>query len=218
MAAILWGGVDTGWTFYTPYSSMYSNSNVILTALGVFIVGFSSILTGLNFIVTVHKMRAPGMTWFRLPLFVWAEYATSIVMVLGTPVLAVTILLLGLERIMKVGIFDPALGGDPILFQHLFWFYSHPAVYIMIIPGFGVISELIPCFSRRKIFGYRFMAMALMSIAILGFLVWGHHMFVSGQSMYAGIVFLGHQLLHRDSVGHQSFQLDRDALQRFDFG
>ena len=189
VAAVLWGGVDTGWTFYTPYSSMYSNSNVILTALGVFIVGFSSILTGLNFIVTVHKMRAPGMTWFRLPLFVWAQYATSIVMVLGTPVLAVTILLLGLERIMKVGIFDPALGGDPILFQHLFWFYSHPAVYIMIIPGFGVISELIPCFSRRKFFGYRFSALALMSIAILGFLVWGHHMFVSGQSMYAGIVF-----------------------------
>ena len=189
IAAILWGGVDTGWTFYTPYSSMYSNSNVILTALGVFVVGFSSILTGLNFIVTVHKMRAPGMTWFRLPLFVWAQYATSIVMMLGTPVLAVTILLLGLERIMKVGIFDPALGGDPILFQHLFWFYSHPAVYIMIIPGFGVVSEIIPCFSRRKFFGYRFSAMALMSIAILGFLVWGHHMFVSGQSMYAGIVF-----------------------------
>ncbi len=189
VAAILWGGVDTGWTFYTPYSSMYSNSNVILTAMGVFTVGFSSILTGLNFIVTVHKMRAPGMTWFRMPLFVWAEYATSIVMVLGTPVLAVTLLLLGLERVMKVGIFDPALGGDPVLFQHLFWFYSHPAVYIMIIPGFGVISEIIPCFSRRKFFGYRFSALAMMSIAVLGFLVWGHHMFVSGQSMYAGIVF-----------------------------
>ncbi|WP_435007007.1 cytochrome c oxidase subunit I [Tundrisphaera lichenicola] len=189
IAAILWGGVDTGWTFYTPYSSMYSNSNVILTALGVFIVGFSSILTGLNFIVTVHKMRAPGMTWFRMPLFVWAEYATSIIMVLGTPVLAITIVLLALERVMRVGIFDPALGGDPILFQHLFWFYSHPAVYIMIIPGFGVINEIVPCFSRRKIFGYRFMAVAMMAIAILGFLVWGHHMFVSGQSMYAGIVF-----------------------------
>ena len=189
IAAIVWGGVDTGWTFYAPYSSMYSNSNVLLTAMGVFIVGFSSILTGLNFIVTVHKMRAPGMTWFRMPLFVWAEYATSIVMVLGTPVLAITIFLLGLERVMKVGIFDPQLGGDPILFQHLFWFYSHPAVYIMIIPGFGVISEIIPCFSRRKIFGYRFMAVALMAIAVLGFLVWGHHMFVSGQSMYAGIVF-----------------------------
>ncbi len=189
LAAILWGGVDTGWTFYTPYSSMYSNSNVILTALGVFIVGFSSILTGLNFIVTVHKMRAPGMTWFRLPLFVWAEYSTSIIMVLGTPVLAVTIILLALERVMRVGIFDPALGGDPILFQHLFWFYSHPAVYIMIIPGFGVINEIIPCFSRRKIFGYRFMAVSMIAIAVFGFLVWGHHMFVSGQSMYAGIVF-----------------------------
>jgi cytochrome c oxidase subunit 1 len=189
VAAILLGGVDTGWTFYTPYSSMYSNSNVMLTAMGVFIVGFSSILTGLNFIVTVHKMRAPGMTLFRMPLFVWAQYATSIVMILGTPVLAITIFLLGLERVMRVGIFDPALGGDPILFQHLFWFYSHPAVYIMIIPGFGVVSEIIPCFSRRKIFGYKFMALAMMSIAILGFLVWGHHMFVTGQSMYAGIVF-----------------------------
>ena len=189
IAAILSGGIDTGWTFYTPYSSIYSNTNVMLAAMGVFIVGFSSILTGLNFIVTVHKMRAPGMTWFRLPLFVWAEYATSIIMVLGTPVLAVTIVLLALERVMKVGIFDPALGGDPILFQHLFWFYSHPAVYIMIIPGFGVINEIIPCFSRRKIFGYRFMAAAMVAIAVLGFLVWGHHMFVSGQSMYAGIVF-----------------------------
>ncbi len=189
LAAVLWGGVDTGWTFYTPYSSMYSNTNVLMAAMGVFIVGFSSILTGLNFIVTVHKMRAPGMTWFRIPLFVWAQYATSIVMILGTPVLAITIFLLMLERVMRVGIFDPALGGDPILFQHLFWFYSHPAVYIMIIPGFGVINEIIPCFSRRKIFGYRFMAIAMMSIAILGFLVWGHHMFVTGQSMYAGIVF-----------------------------
>ena len=189
IAAILWGGIDTGWTFYTPYSSMYSNTNVLLAAMGVFIVGFSSILTGLNFIVTVHKMRAPGMTWFRMPLFVWAEYATSIIMVLGTPVLAVTIILLGVERVLRVGIFDPQLGGDPILFQHLFWFYSHPAVYIMIIPGFGVINEIIPCFSRRKIFGYRFMAMAMMAIAMLGFLVWGHHMFVTGQSMYAGIVF-----------------------------
>jgi len=189
LAAILWGGVDTGWTFYTPYSSMYSNTNVLLAATGVFIAGFSSILTGLNFIVTVHKMRAPGMTWFRMPLFVWAMYATSIIMILGTPVLAITLFLLALERVMRVGIFDPALGGDPILFQHLFWFYSHPAVYIMIIPGFGVVNEIVPCFSRRKIFGYRFMAVAMMAIAILGFLVWGHHMFVSGQSMYAGIVF-----------------------------
>src|ERR671912_788558 len=152
LGAMIAGGVDTGWTFYTPYSSTASNTHIIPTALGVFIAGFSSILTGLNFIVTIHRMRAPGMTWFRLPLFVWAEYATSIIMVLGTPVLAITIVLLALERVMKVGIFDPALGGDPILFQHLFWFYSHPAVYIMIIPGFGVINEIVPCFSRRKIF------------------------------------------------------------------
>ena len=183
------GGVDTGWTFYTPFSSMYSNTNVIATAIGVFIVGFSSILTGLNFIVTLHTMRAPGMTWSRLPLFCWAIYATSLVQVLGTPVLAITIALLGLERILHVGIFDPALGGDPILFQHMFWFYSHPAVYIMILPSFGVINEIIPCFTRRPIFGYKFMAGAILAIAMLGFLVWGHHMFVSGQSMYAGMIF-----------------------------
>ena len=187
--ALLQGGVDTGWTFYTPYSTTFSNSYVMAVGLGIFINGFSSILTGLNFIVTVHTMRAPGMTWFRLPLFVWAHYATSLVMILGTPVIAITILLLALERIAKIGIFDPAIGGDPILFQHLFWFYSHPAVYIMILPGMGVISELISNFSRKKIFGYEFIAFSSIAIAVFGFLVWGHHMFVSGQSVYAGLVF-----------------------------
>jgi cytochrome c oxidase subunit 1 len=187
--AAIAGGVDTGWTFYTPYSSTYSNSNVVATALGAFFAGFSSILTGLNFIVTIHKMRAPGLTWFRLPLFVWAHYATSVIQVLGTPVLAITIVLVGLERLFRFGFFDPKLGGDPILFQHLFWFYSHPAVYIMILPSMGVISELVTCFSRKKIFGYSFIAMSSVAIAILGFLVWGHHMFVSGQSIYAGMVF-----------------------------
>jgi cytochrome c oxidase subunit 1 len=183
------GGVDTGWTFYTPYSSTYSNTNVMLTAVGVFITGFSSILTGLNFIVTIHKMRAPGMTWSRLPLFIWAQYATSLIMVLGTPVLAITLALVALERGLHIGIFDPALGGDPLLFQHLFWFYSHPAVYIMILPSMGVISELIACFSRKRIFGYGFVAFSSLAIAVLGFLVWGHHMFVSGQSVYAGLIF-----------------------------
>jgi cytochrome c oxidase subunit I len=187
--AILSGGVDTGWTFYTPYSSSFAHSQVIATALGVFIVGFSSILTGLNFIVTIHKMRAPGLTWFRLPLFIWAIYATSIIQILGTPVLAITIFLLGLERLLHVGIFDPAIGGDPILFQHLFWFYSHPAVYIMILPGMGVISELIACFSRKRVFGYAMVAYSSMGIAVLSFLVWGHHMFVTGQSVYAGLIF-----------------------------
>ena len=187
--AVVAGGVDTGWTFYTPYSSTYSNTYVMATALGVFITGFSSILTGLNFIVTIHTMRAPGLTWYRLPLFIWSNYATSLIMVLGTPVIAVTILLVGLERIFRVGIFDPALGGDPILFQHLFWFYSHPAVYIMLLPGMGVISELIAAFSRKNIFGYKFVAFASLGIAIYGFLVWGHHMFVSGQSIYASLIF-----------------------------
>jgi cytochrome c oxidase subunit 1 len=183
------GGVDTGWTFYAPFSSMFSNGRVTLTVLAVFIAGFSSILTGLNFIVTIHTMRAPGMTWGRLPLFLWSHYATAVIMVLATPVLAVAMLSLGLERVFRIGIFDPALGGDPILFQHLFWFYSHPAVYIMILPGMGVVSELIACFSRKRVFGYGFVAFASLAIAILSFLVWGHHMFVSGQSIYAGMVF-----------------------------
>ena len=186
---LIFGGVDTGWTFYTPFSTMFSNTMVVPAATAVFITGFSSILTGLNFIVTIHTMRAPGMTWFRLPLFVWAHYATSLIMVLGTPVLAIAVALVAVERLFRVGIFDPALGGDPILFQHLFWFYSHPAVYIMVLPGMGVVSEIIPCFSRRPIFGYRFIAFSSIGIAVLGFLVWGHHMFVSGQSMYAGMVF-----------------------------
>ena len=183
------GGVDTGWTFYTPYSSIYSNTNVALTVIGIFITGFSSILTGLNFVVTIHKMRAPGMTWFRLPLFVWSHYATSIIFVLGTPVLAISLALVAIERLFDLGIFDPTRGGDPLLFQHLFWFYSHPAVYIMILPGMGVISELIPCFSRKRVFGYEFVAFSSLGISVLGFLVWGHHMFVSGQSVYAGMVF-----------------------------
>src|SRR5437763_5781775 len=185
----IFGGVDTGWTFYTPYSSTYSNTWVTVTAVGIFITGFSSILTGLNFIVTIHTMRAPGLTWFRLPLFIWSNYAASLIMVLGTPVIAITLLLVGIERGFGIGIFDPKLGGDPLLFQHLFWFYSHPAVYIMILPGMGVISELVTCFSRKRIFGYRFVAFASLGIAVLGFLVWGHHMFVSGQSPYAGMIF-----------------------------
>src|SRR5205809_4358744 len=160
-----------------------------MMATGVFIAGFGSILTGLNFIITIHKMRAPGLTWFRLPLFIWSLYATSLILVLATPVLAITLGLLAVERLWGVGIFNPHIGGDPILFQHLFWFYSHPAVYIMILPGMGVVSELICCFARRRIFGYQFMAAALLAIAVIGFLVWGHHMFVSGQSMYGGMVF-----------------------------
>lgn len=189
LAALINGGVDTGWTFYTPYSSLYSNTNVSLAITGIFLAGFASITTGMNFIVTVHKMRAPGMTWFRLPLFVWANYATAVVMILGTPVVAITLLCVVFERTFKLPIFSPELGGDPVLFQHLFWFYSHPAVYIMILPAFGVISELITNFSRKRVFGYHFIAFSSLAIAFLGFLVWGHHMFVSSQSMYQSIVF-----------------------------
>lgn len=186
--AMVAGGVDTGWTFYTPYS-VKSQTFVLPAALGVFITGFSSILTGLNFIVTTHRMRAPGLTWFRLPLFIWSSYATSIIILLGTPVIAITILLVGIERVVGVGIFDPDLGGDPVLFQHLFWFYSHPAVYIMVLPAMGVVSELVSVFSRKNVFGYHFVAFASLAIAVLGFLVWGHHMFVSSQSVFAGMIF-----------------------------
>ena len=187
--AVIAGGVDTGWTFYTPLSSTYLNTNVMSAALGVFVSGFSSILTGLNFVVTIHKMRAPGLTWFRLPLFIWAMYAMSIIQILATPVLAITLVLVVLERLFHVGVFDPAVGGDPVLFQHLFWFYSHPAVYIMVLPSLGVISELVAAFSRKRIFGYSFVAFSSVAIAVISFLVWGHHMFVSGQSVYAGLVF-----------------------------
>jgi len=189
IAVLAMGGVDTGWTFYTPYSSQASMTNVTLAAMGAFVAGFSSILTGFNFIVTVHRMRAPGLTWFRLPLFVWAMYATSIVMILGTPVIAITLTLLMAERTLGLGIFDPKTGGDPVLFQHLFWFYSHPAVYIMILPGMGVMSELVAGVSRKQVFGYSFVAFSSLAIAIIGFLVWGHHLFVSSQSVYAGLVF-----------------------------
>jgi len=189
LAMAIAGGVDTGWTFYTPFSSLFANGQVVLAVVGVIIAGFSSILTGLNFIVTIHKMRAPGLYWTRLPLFVWANYATAIIMVLATPVLAITLLLIALERIFGIGIFDPKAGGDPVLFQHLFWFYSHPAVYIMILPGMGVVSEIITCFARKRIFGYDGMAFALLAIALIGFLVWGHHLFVAGESVYAGVIF-----------------------------
>jgi cytochrome c oxidase subunit 1 len=187
--AMATGGVDTGWTFYTPYSSAASNTSVVPTALGVFIAGFSSILTGLNFIVTIHRMRAPGMTWFRLPLFVWSHYATSLIQVLGTPVVAITILMVFVERAFNFGIFDPVRGGDPVLFQHLFWFYSHPAVYIMVLPALGVMSELVANFSKKRIFGYSFVAFSSLAIAVFGFIVWAHHMFVSGISVYAAMVF-----------------------------
>src|SRR6266480_2025599 len=187
--AMLVGGVDTGWTFYVPFSTSYANTYVIMTGLGIFIAGFSSILTGLNFIVTIHRMRAPGLTWFRLPLFIWSMYATSLIQVLGTPVIAITIVLVALERAFHIGVFDPAYGGDPVLFQHMFWFYSHPAVYIMILPGMAVISEVITCFSRKRIFGYTAVALSSLAIAAFGFLVWAHHMFIAGISVYSALIF-----------------------------
>jgi cytochrome c oxidase subunit I len=186
---IIMGGVDTGWTFYTPFSTTFSDTHVIIVGVGIFINGFSSILTGLNFIVTVHRMRAPGMTFNRLPLFIWSHYATSVIMILGTPVIAITLLLVVFERAFHLGIFNPQLGGDPLLFQHLFWFYSHPAVYIMVLPSMAVISEIIACYSRKRIFGYKFVALASVGIAVLGFLVWAHHMFVAGISVYAAMIF-----------------------------
>ena len=182
------GGLDTGWTFYIPFSTS-TDSRVILAVTGAFILGFSSIFTGINFIATIHMLRPPGMTWFRLPLFLWALYATAVIQVLATPVLGITLLLLGVERMLGLGIFDPKFGGDPVLFQHFFWFYSHPAVYIMILPGMGILSEVVSVFSRKHIFGYKFIAISSVAIALLGFLVWGHHMFTSGQSRLASVLF-----------------------------
>ncbi len=194
--AIVVGGVETGWTFYTPYSVTtdvdklgLGKHAVEFMVFGVFLLGFSSIFTGMNFIVTMHKLRPPGMTWFRMPLFLWAIYATSIIQVLATPVLGITLLLLIAERTLKVGIFNPAYGGDPVLFQHFFWFYSHPAVYIMILPAMGIMSEVIATFSRKHIFGYKFIALSSIAIAIIGFLVWGHHMFPNGQSTMLATIF-----------------------------
>ena len=186
---MLFGGVDTGWTFTTPLSTHYLNTHVVAAAMGIFVAGFSSILTGLNFIVTIHRMRAPGMTWFRLPLFIWSYYATSIIFVLATPVVAITMVLVALERFTGIGVFDPTNGGDPLLFQHLFWFYSHPAVYVMILPGMGIISEVIACFCRKRVFGYTAVAFSSVSIAVFSFFVWAHHMFIMGISNYSALVF-----------------------------
>ncbi|AGP32867.1 cytochrome C oxidase subunit I [Sorangium cellulosum] len=189
LSSLVTGGIDTGWTFYVPYSSTVTTTSVLSVTFGVFILGFSSVLTGLNFVVTLHKLRAPGMGWYKMPLMLWALYATSIVQILATPVLGITLLLLIAERAFHIGIFDPALGGDPVLYQHFFWFYSHPAVYIMILPGMGIISELIAVHARRRIFGYKAIAFSSVAIALVGFLVWGHHMFTSGQSELAAIIF-----------------------------
>ena len=189
VADLVIGGVDTGWTFYAPLSTTFSNTYVVPALIGVIIVGFSSILTGLNFVVTIHTMRAPGMTWFRMPIFVWTHYAVSLIFLLGTPVITITLILLVMERSFGIGVFDPRLGGDPVLFEHLFWFYSHPAVYIMVLPGMGVISEIVPAFAQKKLFGYRFVAYASLALASITFFVWGHHMFVNGESNLAALVF-----------------------------
>jgi cytochrome c oxidase subunit 1 len=189
LAGLIGGSVDTGWTFYEPLSSGYASGALVVVLLGIFVNGFSSILTGLNFVVSIHRLRAPGLTWYRLPIFCWSNYATAVIMMLATPVLAVTLMLVAVEHLWGVGLFDPTHGGDPLLFQHMFWFYSHPAVYIMILPGMGVISEIVPAFARKRLFGYHFVAWSSVAIAVVGFLVWGHHMFVAGESVYAALVF-----------------------------
>lgn len=175
------GAPDTGWTFYAPYS-FETGTNMLPAVLGAFILGFSSILTGLNFVVTMHRMRAPGMTWFKMPLFPWALYGTGWIQLLATPVVGITLLMIVAERLLGIGFFDPDLGGDPILYQHLFWIYSHPAVYIMILPAMGAISEILPAFARKTIFGYRAIVISTLMIAFVGYFVWGHHMFTSGMS------------------------------------
>jgi cytochrome c oxidase subunit 1 len=189
LVAVLGGGVDTGWTFYTPYSSRSSHYNVVPALIGVVISGVSSMMTGINFIATIHWLRAPGLSWFRLPIFVWTLYATSFIFLLGVPVVAMALILIIVERVFQIGIYDPSMGGDPLLFQHLFWFYSHPAVYIMVLPGMGIVSEVIPCFARKNLFGYTFVAFASFGIAWLGFFVWAHHMFVAGISANSALIF-----------------------------
>jgi cytochrome c oxidase subunit 1 len=188
LTSIAMGPVDTGWTFYTPYSTTTTGA-VPMAAMAAFVLGFSSIFTGLNFIATVHKLRMPGMGWFDMPLFVWGMYSTAVIQVLATPVIGITLVLMVLERVFGIGIFDARMGGDPVLFQHFFWFYSHPAVYIMILPGMAIISELMPTFSKKTIFGYRAIAYSSVSLALVSFIVWGHHMFVAGQSQLANVVF-----------------------------
>ena len=210
-AVTLWalfvGGLDTGWTLYTPLSTAYSKSHVVLAAVGIFISGFSSIATGLNFIVTIHRLRAPGLSWYRMPVFLWSLYSLSVLLVLATPVLAITLLLLTAERLFHIGVFDPAIGGDPLLFQHLFWFYSHPAVYMMILPGFGVVSEIIPTFSRKSIFGYKFIVWASVSIADHQFLRLGpSHVRGGHLGVFRGALF-DFELSGRGTVGHQGVQL-----------
>ncbi|MEI7656864.1 MAG: cbb3-type cytochrome c oxidase subunit I [Phycisphaerae bacterium] len=196
VSSIILGGVDTGWTFYTPYSATTDagHPKVVLMVLGAFILGFSSILTGLNFVVTVHKLRAPGMGWFDMPLFVWAIYSSAIIQVLATPVIGITLLLLTFERVFGIGIFDPARGGDPVLYQHFFWFYSHPVVYVMILPGMGVISDVLAVQAHKRIFGYRAIAFASLGIAAVSFIVWGHHMFTSmselASTVFSALTFL----------------------------
>jgi cytochrome c oxidase subunit I len=189
LVALFYGGLDTGWTFYTPLSTSFSKGYVELAAFGIILSGYSSIATGLNFIITIHQLRAPGLTWYRLPVFCWSLYTTSMLNVLATPVLTMALLLMIIERVFRIGVFDPALGGDPVLFQHLFWFYSHPAVYIMILPGFGIVSEIIPAFATRELFGYRFVVWSSVAIGVISFFVWGHHMFVAGTSAFSGMVF-----------------------------
>ena len=211
--ALFVGGIDTGWTFYTPFSTSIPTATSCSAVAGVFIAGFSSILTGLNFIVTIHRLRAPGLTWFRLPIFVWSLYATSIILVLATPVLAITLLLIALERLFGVGIFDPRIGGDPLLFQHLFWFYSHPAVYIMILPGMGVVSEIISCFSRKPLFGYKFVAWCSIAIAVDRLLRLGPPHVRERPIAVRRPRVLVHELHRRGALGHQGVQLDRHVAQ-----
>ncbi len=188
VSAGLTGPADTGWTFYAPYS-LQSGAAVVWMTGAAFVLGFSSILTGLNFIVTIHKLRAPGMTWDRLPVFIWGSYATAVIQTLATPVVGITLLLLIMERTMGIGVFDAKLGGDPVLFEHMFWFYSHPVVYIMVLPAFGVVGEIIPVFSRKPLFGYKMVCYASLAIALVGFLVWAHHMYVAGISDFSAIYF-----------------------------
>ncbi|MCC9075238.1 cbb3-type cytochrome c oxidase subunit I [Litorilinea aerophila] len=182
-------GWDAGWTVYPPLSTKGPVGFQFLF-YAVFFLGMSSILGSLNLLVTIFRMRPPGMSLFRMPIFCWAIVATSLIQLTATQLIGMSFLMLSVERVLGMGFFDPAKGGTPILFQHLFWFYSHPAVYVWVLPGLGIISEILPVFSRKPLFGYRWIALSSVAIALVGFLVWGHHMFVSGYSDYLRVPFM----------------------------
>jgi cytochrome c oxidase subunit 1 len=204
ISTLFLGGFDTGWVGYPPLS-VRAPLGMQMFFLGVYLFGLSSVLGSLNIIVTALKMRAKGMTLFRMPIFVWTALATSIISLTATQLIALSFQMVMFQRLLGMGFFDPAKGGNVILFQHLFWFYSHPAVYVFILTGLGVISELLPVFARKPLFGYKWVAMSSLGIALVGFFVWAHHMFTSGMQEFLRVPFMYSTLLVAVPTGVKFF-------------